>query len=228
MLDLTWLKEKQLVVPIEENHWRITPVDNIGIEDALQFIKLINASDKMHIADKTSSFARYSRLGLTVTPAYLSTRASTSAKRRRVHPLGLIQYITASMLISGSTFSLAGDFVECAKARESDIFYGVLCFYIKELENLRAVLPMDYRDTLNISKVFNDDTVLKKLPSFSMATDVADFENLRSIYIDKQVRPVYQNDTDTYTAFWEMMYYRTFCGCFNRYMSQVLYMACGY
>ena len=104
MLDLTWLKEKQLVVPIEENHWRITPVDNIGIEDALQFIKLINASDKMHIADKTSSFARYSRLGLTVTPAYLSTRASTSAKRRRVHPLGLIQYITASMLISGNTF----------------------------------------------------------------------------------------------------------------------------
>ena len=227
MLDLTWLKEKQLVAPIKENQWRITPVDNIGIEDALQFIKSINATDNMHIADKTSSFARYSRLGLTITPAYLSTRASIKAKRRRVHPLGLIQYIAASMLISGSTFSLTGHFMECAKARESDIFYGTLCFYIKELEYLRAVLPMDQRDTLNLTKIFDKNTIMKKLPPFNMATDIADFEYLRSIYVDKQVRPIYQNDTDTYTAFWEMMYYRTFCGCFNRYMPEVLQLALG-
>lgn len=227
MLDLTRIKEKQLIVPIEENHWRITPVDNIGIEDALQFINLINAADNMHIADKTSSFARYSRLGLTITPAYLSTRASTNAKRRRVHPLGLIQYIAASMLISGKTFSLAGDFVECAKAREADVFYGALCFYIKELDNLRTVLPMDHRDTLNITKIFDKD-ILEKLPSFSMATEITAFEKLRVVYIDTHVRPLYQDDTDSYTAFWEMMYYRTVCGCFNRYMDRVLYMACGF
>ncbi len=227
MLDLTLIKDKQLILPIRENNWRITPVDNIGIEDALQFITIINASDNMHLADKSSSFARYSRNGLAITPAYLEMRGNNKAKRRRVHPLGLIQYITASMLINGSTFSLAGDFKECAKARESDVFYGSLCFYIKELVNLRAVLPMDHRDTLNLTKIFDND-VVKKLPTFSMATDIADFEKLRSIYIDKHVRPVYQNETDIYTAFWEMMYYRTFSGCFNRYMGQVLYMACGY
>ena len=227
MLDLTQIKEKQLIVPIEENHWRITPVDNIGIEDALQFINLINAADNMHIADKTSSFSRYSLLGLTITPAYLSTRASTKAKRRRVHPLGLIQYITASMLISGNTFSLTGDFMACTKAREADVFYGALCFYIKELDNLRKVLPMDQRDTLNITKIFDKD-ILGKLPQFSMATDIESFEKLRAVYIDTHVRPLYQDDTDSYTSFWEMMYYRTISGCFSRYMDRVLYMACGY
>ncbi len=225
MLNLDSVKEKQLIIPIGENRQRFVPIDKIGIEDALQFIKLINASDNMHIADKTSSFARYSRIGLTITPAYLSMRGSNKAKRRRVHPLGLIQYITASMMISGNTFSLTGDFIQCAKARESDVFYGSLCLYIKELVNLRTVLPMDHRDTLNISKIFDADTV-RELPAFSLATDITDFQKLRSIYSDKQVRPIYQDDTNAYTAFWDMMYYRTFCGCFNRYMDQVISMAC--
>ena len=227
MLDLTWIANKQLITPTGKNSWTFRPVDNIGIEDAIRFIQKVNLSDGMHMADKTASLSRYSRLGLTITPAYLDVRGSNTGRRRRIHPLGLIQYITASMMINGLTFSTAGGFVECAKAREADVFYGSLCFYIKELDNLRKVLPMDQRDTLNITKIFDKD-ILGKLPQFSMATDIAAFEKLRAIYIDTHVRPVYQDDTDSYTSFWEMMYYRTISGCFSRYMDRVLYMACGY
>lgn len=226
MLDLTWIKDKHLIQQTGENSRRTIPVDNMGIDDALQFIKSINASDNLHIADKTASLSRYSRIGLTITPAYLSSRGSNTGRRRRVHPLGLIQYITASMLISGNTFSLSGDFMECAKARESDVFYGALCLYINELDNLRAVLPLDYHDTLNIKKVFDND-IVQQLPSFNMETDTSAFEKLRSIYTEMYIRPIYQDETGTYTDFWEMMYYRTFCGCFNRYMKQVLWLACG-
>ena len=226
MLNLTWIENKQLITPTKENGRTVTPVDNIGIEDAIRFIKDVNLSDHMHIADKTASLSRYSRLGLTITPAYLDVRGSNTGRRRRIHPLGLIQYIAASMMINGLTFSAAGDFMACAKAREADVFYGSLCFYINELDNLRTVLPMDQRDTLNITKIFDKD-ILGKLPQFSMATDIAAFEKLRAIYIDTHVRPVYQDDTDSYTTFWEMMYYRTISGCFNRYMDRVLYMACG-
>ncbi len=226
MLDLAWIKDKHLIEQINKNRWRSTPVDEIGIDDAIKFIQTVKKADNMHFAENTASLSRYSRIGLTITPAYLYLRGNNSSRRRRVHPLGLIQYIAASMMISGNTFSLTGDFIQCAKARESDVFYGSLCLYIKELRKLREVIPMDFRDTLNISKIFDAETV-KKLPAFTLETDITDFQKLRSIYIDKQIQPIYQDDTNAYTAFWDMMYYRTFCGCFNRYMKQVLFMACG-
>ena len=204
----------------------VNSVDNMGIDDAIGFIQKVNAADGLNIADKTASFSRYSRIGLTIAPAYLKSRGNNQAKRRRVHPFGLIQYITASLLIAGNIFADDGSIIECAKAKEADVFYGELSFYIKELDGLRAVLPMDERDTLNLSKVF-DETTLKEFPQFTMATPVPLFDKLQATYVDRYIRPVYGADTKAYTAFWEMMYYRTFTGCFNRYMPKVLKLAEG-
>ena len=204
----------------------VASVDNIGIDDAIRFIKKINDAEGTHIADKTASFSRYSRIGLTIAPAYLKSRGNNQAKRRRVHPFGLIQYITASLLIAGNIFADDGSIIECAKAKEADVFYGELSFYIKELDGLRAVLPMDERDTLNLSKVF-DETTLKEFPQFTMATPIPLFEKLQATYVNRYITPTYGSDTKAYTAFWEMMYYRTFTGCFNRYMPKVLKLAEG-
>jgi hypothetical protein len=204
----------------------VNSVDNMGIDDAISFIKKINDAEGTHIADKTASFSRYSRIGLTITPAYLKSRGNNQAKRRRVHPLGIIQYIAASLLIAGISFTEEGAFFECAKAKEEDVFFGSLCLYIKELDNLRAVLPMDDRDTLNLTKVF-DETTLKEFPQFTMATPIPLFEKLQATYVEKYIRPAYGSDTKAYTAFWEMMYYRTFVRCFNRYMPELLQLAKG-
>ena len=204
----------------------VNSVDNMGIDDAISFIKKINDAEGTHIADKTASFSRYSRIGLTIAPAYLKSRGNNQAKRRRVHPLGIIQYIAASLLIAGNIFDDNGCIIECAKAKETDVFYGELCFYIKELDGLRAVLPMDERDTLNLSKVF-DETTLKEFPQITMATPIPLFEKLQATYVDRYITPTYGSDTKAYTAFWEMMYYRTFVGCFNRYMPEVLQLAGG-
>lgn len=204
----------------------VNSVDNMGIDDAIGFIQKVNAADGLNIADKTASFSRYSRIGLTIAPAYLKSRGNNQAKRRRVHPFGLIQYITASLLIAGNIFADDGSIIECAKAKEADVFYGELSFYIKELDGLRAVLPMDERDTLNLSKVF-DETTLKEFPQFTMATPIPLFEKLQATYVNRYITPTYGSDTKAYTAFWEMMYYRTFTGCFNRYMPKVLKLAEG-
>ena len=204
----------------------VNSVDNMGIDDAIGFIQKVNAADGLNIADKTASFSRYSRIGLTIAPAYLKSRGNNQAKRRRVHPFGLIQYITASLLIAGNIFADDGSIIECAKAKEADVFYGELSFYIKELDGLRAVLPMDERDTLNLSKVF-DETTLKEFPQFTMATPIPLFEKLQATYVNRYITPAYGSDTKAYTAFWEMMYYRTFTGCFNRYMPKVLKLAEG-
>ena len=204
----------------------VNSVDNMGIDDAIGFIQKVNAADGLNIADKTASFSRYSRIGLTIAPAYLKSRGNNQAKRRRVHPLGIIQYIAASLLIAGISFTEKGTFIECAKAKEADVFYGELCFYIKELDGLRAVLPMDERDTLNLSKVF-DETTLKEFPQFTMATPIPLFEKLQATYVNRYITPTYGSDTKAYTAFWEMMYYRTIVGCFNRYMPEVLQLAGG-
>ena len=204
----------------------VNSVDNMGIDDAIGFIQKVNAADGLNIADKTASFSRYSRIGLTITPAYLKSRGNNQAKRRRVHPLGIIQYIAASLLIAGISFTEKGTFIECAKAKEADVFYGELSFYIKELDGLRAVLPMDERDTLNLSKVF-DETTLKEFPQFTMATPIPLFEKLQATYVNRYITPAYGSDTKAYTAFWEMMYYRAFVGCFNRYMPEVLQLAGG-
>ena len=229
MLDLTWIKDKRLIEQTGENSWRITPIDNISIDDAIEFIQRVNKRDNMHFADKTASLSRYSRIGLTITPAYLNLRGSNRAKRRRIHPFGLIQYFTASLLIGGNTFSESGIIIECSKAKETDVFYGSLCLYIKELDNLRAVLPMDDRDTLNLSKVYGSAMykLPVKLPQFNMAMDIVFFENLRTLFIGKYIRPDYADDTDAYTAFWDRMYYRTFVGCFDRYMPELLALAGG-
>lgn len=226
MLDLTWIKDKQLIERADGNSLWITPIDHIGIDDALGFIQRVNIMENLHCADKTASLSRYSRIGLTITPAYLSLRGSNKGKRRRVHPFGLIQYLTAAILINGNMFTDSGSLVECAKARESDVLYGSLCLYVNELDNLRAVLPLDNRDKLNITKIFDNDLV-QRLPQFTMETDIPMFEKLRSIYVDKCIRPNYTDATDVYTAFWEMMYYRTFVGCFNRYMPEALRLAGG-
>ena len=73
----------------------VNSVDNMGIDDAIDdaigFIQKVNAADGLNIADKTASFSRYSRIGLTIAPAYLKSRGNNQAKRRRVHPFGLIQ-----------------------------------------------------------------------------------------------------------------------------------------
>ena len=204
----------------------VNSVDNMGIDDAIGFIQKVNAADGLNIADKTASFSRYSRIGLTIKPTYLKSRGNNQAKRRRVHPLGIIQYIAASLLIAGISFTEKGTFIECAKAKEADVFYGELCFYIKELDNLRTVLPMNERDTLNLTKVF-DETTLKEFPQFTMATPIPLFEKLQATYVDRYITPTYGSDTKAYTAFWEMMYYRTFVGCFNRYMPEVLQLAGG-
>ena len=204
----------------------VNSVDNMGIDDAIGFIQKVNAADGLNIADKTASFSRYSRIGLTIAPAYLKSRGNNQAKRRRVHPFGLIQYITASLLIAGNIFADDGSIIECAKAKEADVFYGELSFDIKELDGLRAVLPMDERDTLNLSKVF-DETTLKEFPQFTMATPIPLFEKLQATYVNRYITPAYGSDTKAYTAFWEMMYYRTFTGCFNRYMPKVLKLAEG-
>ncbi len=204
----------------------VNSVDNMGIDDAIRFIKKINDAGGTHIADKTASFSRYSRIGLTITPAYLKSRGNNQAKRRRVHPLGIIQYIAASLLIAGNMFADDGSIIECAKAKEADVFYGELSFYIKELDGLRAVLPMDERDTLNLSKVF-DETTLKEFPQITMATPIPLFEKLQATYVNRYITPAYGSDTKAYTAFWEMMYYRAFVGCFNRYMPEVLQLAGG-
>ena len=226
MLDLTWIKDKQLIQQTGEKRWSIIPIDNIGIDDAIEYIKRINKTDGLHFADKTASLSRYSRIGLTITPVYLNFRGSNSNRRRRIHPFGLIQYFTASLLIGGNTFSESGKIIECAKAKESDVFYGSLCLYVNELDNLRSVLPLDDRDKLNISKIFDDDLV-KRLPNFTTETEIPMFEKLRKIYVDKCIRPNYAVATDVYTAFWEMIYYRTFSGCFDRYMHDVLALAGG-
>ncbi len=226
MLDLTWIKDKRLIEQTGESSWTIKPIDHIGIDDALGFIQRVNKMENLHCADKTASLSRYSRIGLTITPAYLSLRGSNKGKRRRVHPLGLIQYLTAAILINGNMFTGSGSLVECAKARESDVFYGSLCLYVNELENLRAVLSLDNRDKLNITKIFDSDLV-QRLPQFTMETDIPMFGKLRDIYIDKCIRPIYTDTTDVYTAFWEMMYYRTFAGCLDRYMRDVLALAGG-
>ena len=204
----------------------VASVDNIGIDDAIVFIQKVNAADGLNIADKTASLSRYSRIGLSVTPAYLKSRVNNKAKRRRVHPFGLIQYIAASLLIAGNIFDDNVCIIECAKAKEADVFYGELSFYIKELDNLRAVLLMDERDTLNLTKVF-DETTLKEFPQFTMATPIPLFEKLQATYVEKYIRPAYGSDTKAYTAFWEMMYYRTFVRCFNRYMPELLQLAKG-
>jgi len=226
MLDLTWIKDKRLVERNGGTGWRITPIDHMGIDDAIGFIQTVNDADGLNIADKTASFSRYSRIGLIVTPSYLKSRGNNKAKRRRVHPLGLIQYIVASLLIAGDMFADDGSIIECAKAKEADVFYGELSFYIKELDGLRAVLPMDERDTLNLSKVF-DETTLKEFPQITMATPIPLFEKLQATYVNRYITPAYGSDTKAYTAFWEMMYYRTFVGCFNRYMPEVLQLAGG-
>ena len=226
MLDLAWIKDKRLIEQTDENSWRNTPIDHIGIDNAIEFIQRTNKKDDLHFADKTASLSRYSRIGLTITPAYLNLRGSNSSRRRRIHPLGLIQYFTASLLIGGNTFSESGNIIECAKAKEDDVFYGSICFYIKELKNLREVLPMDDRDKLNLSKVFGGELEVL-FPQLTMATETALFEKLRTVHIEKHIRPDYAGATGTYTAFWEMMYYRTFCGCFNRYMPEVLQLALG-
>ena len=189
MLDLTWIKDKRLVERNGGTGWRITPIDHMGIDDAIGFIQTVNDADGLNIADKTASFSRYSRIGLIVTPSYLKSRGNNKAKRRRVHPLGLIQYIVASLLIAGD-------------------------------------LPMDERDTLNLSKVF-DETTLKEFPQITMATPIPLFEKLQATYVNRYITPAYGSDTKAYTAFWEMMYYRTFVGCFNRYMPEVLQLAGG-
>ncbi len=226
MLDLTWIKDKRLIEQTGKSSWRIIPVDNIGIDDAITFIQTVNKADNMHFADKTASLSRYSRIGLTITPAYLNLRGSNSSRRRRIHPFGLIQYFTASLLIGGNTFSESGSIIECAKAKETDVFYGSLCLYIKELKNLRTVLPMDDRDKLNLSKVF-DGALIVLFPQISMATDIVAFEELRTVYTKKYIISAYADAATAYTAFWEMMYYRTFVGCFNRYMPDVLALAGG-
>ena len=226
MLDLTWIKDKHLIEQTGENSWRITPIDNIGIDDAIRFIQRINEMDGLHFADKTASLSRYSRIGFTITPAYLNLRGSNSSRRRRIHPFGLIQYFAASLLIGGNTFSETGNVIECAKAKETDVFYGSLCFYIKELDNLREVLPMDERDKLNLSKVFGGKLEVL-FPKLNMATEIGLFKKLRSVHVEKHIRPDYAGATETYAAFWEMMYYRTFCGCFNRYMPEMLQLALG-
>lgn len=226
MLDLTWIKDKHLIQQTGEGSWRITSIDNIGIDDAISYIKEINKADGLHFADKTASLSRYSRIGLTITPAYLNLRGSNSSRRRRIHPFGLIQYFTASLLIGGNTFSESGKIIECAKAKEMDVFYGSLCLYIKELDKLREVLPMDDRDKLNLSKIFgSEDSEL--FQQFSMATETALFKKLRIVYAEKYIIPNYADATDAYAEFWEMMYYRTFVGCFNRYMRDVLALAGG-
>ena len=226
MLDLFWIKDKRLIEQTGENSWRIKSIDHIGIDDAIEFIQRVNKMDGLRFADKTASLSRYSRIGLTITPAYLNLRGSNQAKRRRVHPLGLIQYFTASLLIGGNTFSESGTIIECAKAKETDVFYGSLCLYVKELKNLRSVMPMDNKDTLNISKIF-DDKLLQQLPQFTMQTEIPMFKKLQSIFIEKYIRPDYAEATSVYTAFWEMMYYRTFDNCFDRYMPEILRLAEG-
>ena len=80
----------------------------MGIDDAIGFIQKVNAADGLNIADKTASFSRYSRIGLTIKPTYLKSRGNNQAKRRRVHPLGIIQYIAASLLIAGISFTEKG------------------------------------------------------------------------------------------------------------------------
>ena len=226
MLDLTWIKDKQLIQQTGEKSWRIVPIDNIGIDNAIEYIKWINKTDGLHLADKTASLSRYSRIGLTITPAYLNLRGSNSNRRRRIHPFGLIQYFTAALLIGGSTFSESGEFIECAKAKETDVFYGSLCFYVKELDNLRKVLPMDCRDKLNLSKICNGE-LDSIFPQLSMEMKTTLFEKLKSVYVNNYIRPDYADSTDIYTEFWEMMYYNTFVGCFNRYMRDVLALAGG-
>ena len=226
MLDLTWIKNKHLVEQIGENRWRSVVIDKLGIDDAIEYIKMINKTDGLHFADKTASLSRYSRIGLTITPAYLSLRGGNTGKRRRVHPFGLIQYFTASLLIAGNTFSESGKIIECAKAKEADVFYGSLCLYIKELDNLREVLPMDSRDKLNLSKVFGSEEA-ELFQQFSMATETALFKKLRIVYAEKYIRPNYGDATDIYADFWDMMYYKTFTFCFNRYMRDVLALAGG-
>lgn len=226
MLDLTWIKDKRLIEQTGESSWRITPIDHIGIDDAIEFIQWVNRNDNLHFADKAASLSRYSRIGLTISPAYLNLRGSNQAKRRRVHPFGLIQYLTASLLIGGNTFSASGTVIECAKAKEADVFYGSLCLYIKELDNLREVLPMDNHDKLNLSKIFgSEDSEL--FQQFSMATETALFKKLRIVYAEKYIRPNYGDATDIYAEFWDMMYYKTFTFCFNRYMRDVLALAGG-
>lgn len=224
MFDLDWIREKQLCRKVENGVQSTIVLDNLGIERTIAFIQKINHTDNMSFPDKPNSLARYSRYGLAITPTYLTSRGNNRAQRRRVHPLGVIQYMTTSLLLNGSTFSSLGTCVRCAKAEEADVFYGELCFYVKELENLRTVLPMDKHDTLNLSKVFDDKT-LKEFPQFTMATDITLFEKLQATYVDKYIRPVYGGDTDPYTAFWKMMYYRTFVSCFNRYMPELLWLA---
>ena len=221
MLDLARIKNLNLITQTSPTTWQYTPVDKMGIDDALEFIKQINRSDHLHIADKTASLSRYSRIGLTITPTYVSIRGNNQNRRRSIHPFGLIQYITASILIAGNTFNSDGALINCAKARDTDVFYGSLCFYIKELDNLRTVLPMGQRDTLNISKLLDGKTV-QQLPQFNMGTEIASFEKLREVYIKERIWPDYQQDVEAYTLFWEMMYYRTFAGCFTRYMPMVL------
>lgn len=226
MLDLTWIKDKHLIQQTGKGNRRITPIDNIGIDDAVSYIKRINKADGLHFADKTASLSRYSRIGLTITPAYLNLRGSNSSRRRRIHPFGLIQYFTASLLIGGNTFSEFGNIIECAKAKETDVFYGSLCLYIKELDKLREVLPMDDRDKLNLSKICGGK-LDALFPQLSMATEIALFERLKSEYVNDYIRPDYADAADTYAEFWEMMYYRTFVGCFNRYMHDVMALAGG-
>ena len=226
MLDLTWIKGKQLIEHAGEDSDRITTIDHIGIDDAMKFIQRVNKKDHLHVAAKTPSFSRYSRIGLTITPVYLNLRGSNTAKRRRVHPFGLIQYLTASLLIGGNTFSESGTVIECAKAKELDVFYGSLCLYAKELDNLRAVLPMDERDKLNLSKVLSGE--LKAIfPECSMAADAMQFEKMRLACVEKYIQRDFGDAADTYAKFWAMMYYRTFVGCFDRYMPDLLALAIG-
>lgn len=227
MLNLDWLKKKNYIHIDEKGHRITVPLDNLGIDDAVAFIKRINRMDNQSFPDKPNSLARYSRYGLAITPAYLALRGNNKSKRRRVHPLGMIQYLTTSLLLNGNMISETGSPVSCAKAREADVFYGEICFFVKELNDLRTVLPMDYRDTLNISKIF-DSRVLKMLPDFTMNTEISWFEKLHDVYTEEYIKPVYGVDSDKYAAYWAMMYYRAFASCFSRYMPEVLCLSEGY
>ena len=103
---------------------------------------------------------------------------------------------------------------------------NIVKLYIKELDKLREVLPMDDRDKLNLSKIFGgEDSEL--FQQFSMATETALFKKLRIVYAEKYIRPNYGDATDIYAEFWDMMYYKTFTFCFNRYMRDVLALAGG-
>ena len=198
--------------------------------DLVSFQSFVNKVENMTISPKTLN--NYIDKGHVSKGWYIDSRTNQH-KHRMYHPFSIVEYLTASRLMSGSwiTNDLKNPNLKkfsIARATSQDVFIGRLAFlkngYAQKLcQNCVAfgIEPFGLYlfDTDNYFKYYEPMNGLWAYPDNHEDAIFSCYDQAKKMLLEQFGE---QSDIDAYIAYNEMIYRRTFTFLYNKYIEDIV------